>query len=206
MNSSDSVDFKACMEQATHFAAQLRIVHILYLVLLAFVADYVWMLSMRWRMVRSFPSHCRLTYVALTKSQPPGPFPWPICGNTFSLPNEKPWYYFEQLSKDYNSPLITFWLGRFVTSTRPSALRSLNRYRRPTVWINDAWAANELLVKKANIYNSRPRMLMFAELGVGQANLLHKYTYTKEQRERFRDLRKITHHGVGIQQVPCVDP
>jgi hypothetical protein len=133
MNSSDSVDFKACMEQATHFAAQLRIVHILYLVLLAFVADYVWMLSMRWRMVRSFPSHCRLTYVALTKSQPPGPFPWPICGNTFSLPNEKPWYYFEQLSKDYNSPLITFWLGRFVTSTRPSALRSLNRYRRPTI-------------------------------------------------------------------------
>jgi hypothetical protein len=44
-------------------------------------------------------------------------------------------------------------------------------------------------------------MLMFAELGVGQSNLLHKYTYTKEQRERFRDLRKITHHGVGIQQV-----
>lgn len=44
-------------------------------------------------------------------------------------------------------------------------------------------------------------MLMFAELGVGQSNLLHKYTYTQEQRNRFRDLRKITHHGVGIQQV-----
>jgi hypothetical protein len=69
------------------------------------------------------------------------------------------------------------------------------------VWINDAWAANEILVKRAGIYSSRPRMLMFAELGVGQSNLLHKYTYTKEQRERFRDLRKITHHGVGIQQV-----
>ena len=44
-------------------------------------------------------------------------------------------------------------------------------------------------------------MLMFAELMGGQWNLLHKYTYTKEQRERFRDLRKITHYGVGIQQV-----
>jgi hypothetical protein len=44
-------------------------------------------------------------------------------------------------------------------------------------------------------------MLMFAELMGGQYNLLHKYTYTKEQRERFRDLRKITHQGVGIQQV-----
>jgi hypothetical protein len=77
----------------------------------------------------------------------------------------------------------------------------LTRSRRPTIWINDAWAANEILVKRAGIYSSRPRMLMFAELGVGQSNLLHKYTYTKEQRERFRDLRKITHHGVGIQQV-----
>jgi hypothetical protein len=44
-------------------------------------------------------------------------------------------------------------------------------------------------------------MLMFAELMGGQWNLLHMYTYTKEQRERFRDLRKVTHHGVGIQQV-----
>jgi len=44
-------------------------------------------------------------------------------------------------------------------------------------------------------------MLMFAELMSGQMNLLHKYTYTKEQRERFRDLRRVTHQGVGIQQV-----
>ena len=67
-------------------------------------------------------------------------------------------------------------------------------------WINDAWAADELLVKRAGICCSRPRMLMFAELGVGQWNLLHKYTYTREQRERFRDLRKLTHQGVGVQQ------
>lgn len=44
-------------------------------------------------------------------------------------------------------------------------------------------------------------MLMFGELMNGQDNLIHKYTYTNEQRERFRVLRKITHHGVGIQQV-----
>lgn len=79
----------------------------------------------------------------------------------------------------------------------------MTNHRRPTIWINDAWAAHELLVKRAGIYCSRPRMLMFAELMSGQWNLLHKYTYTKEQRERFRNLRKITHHGVGIQQVSC---
>ena len=44
-------------------------------------------------------------------------------------------------------------------------------------------------------------MLMLAELMGGQNNLLHKYTYTREQRERFRDLRKLTHQGVGIQRV-----
>ncbi|KAH7379152.1 cytochrome P450 [Phaeosphaeria sp. MPI-PUGE-AT-0046c] len=168
MNVSNFTTSKSYEEQlhiVSHYVAQVRFVHVLSLLLFALIADYAWMLYMRWKM-------------------PPGPFPWPICGNTFSLPNDKPWYYFEQLSKDFNSPLITFWLGR-----------------RPTIWINDAWAANEILIKRAGIYSSRPRMLMFAEFGVGQANLLHKQTYTKEQRERFRDLRKITHHGVGIQQV-----
>jgi hypothetical protein len=41
-----------------------------------------------------------------------------------------------------------------------------------------------MLIKRAEIYSSRPRMLMFAELMGGQWNLLHEYTYTKEQRER----------------------
>jgi hypothetical protein len=116
MNSSDSVNLKASTEWARNFGAQIHIVHIVYLALLALVADYVWMLYMRWRMVRSFPSHHQ---PALTQAKPPGPFPWPICGNTFSLPHHKPWYYFEQLSKDFNSPVITFWVGRFVTSTHP---------------------------------------------------------------------------------------
>jgi hypothetical protein len=47
----------------------------------------------------------------LTFWQPPGPLPLPIVGNTFSLPENKPWIYFEQLSKSFNSPVITFWIG-----------------------------------------------------------------------------------------------
>ncbi|KAJ4305914.1 hypothetical protein N0V90_001447 [Kalmusia sp. IMI 367209] len=96
----------------------------------------------------------------------------------------KMWIYFEQLSKKYNTPLITYWIGR-----------------NPTVWINDAWAANELLDKRAGIYCSRPRMLVFAELGAGQNNLVNMITTTPEQRDRWRVQRKITHQGVGIQQV-----
>ena len=48
----------------------------------------------------------------LRSRMPPGPFPLPIVGNTYSLPENKPWIYFEDLSKQYNAPLITFWIGR----------------------------------------------------------------------------------------------
>lgn len=48
----------------------------------------------------------------LRSKMPPGPFPLPIIGNTFSLPDNKPWIYFEELSQKYKTPLITFWIGR----------------------------------------------------------------------------------------------
>ncbi|KAJ5669507.1 cytochrome P450 monooxygenase [Penicillium macrosclerotiorum] len=110
---------------------------------------------------------------------PPGPLPLPIIGNTHLLPPNKPWIYFEQLSKQYDSPLITFWTGR-----------------RPTIWICDAWAASELLDKRAAIYASRPRMVVFSELGAGQSNLVNMY-----YGDRWRLHRKLTHMGVGLQQV-----
>ena len=59
----------------------------------ALVLDYAHMLYLRSRM-------------------PPGPFPLPIIGNTWMLPDHKPWIYFEELSKKLNTPLITFWIGR----------------------------------------------------------------------------------------------
>ncbi|KAL1882471.1 hypothetical protein Plec18167_002887 [Paecilomyces lecythidis] len=110
---------------------------------------------------------------------PPGPLPLPIIGNTHLLPDCKPWIYFEQIAKKYKTPVITFWIGR-----------------NPTVWICDAWAASELLDKRAGIYASRPRMVVFGELGSGQSNLVTMY-----YGDRWRLHRRLTHMGVGLQQV-----
>ncbi|KAK3620601.1 hypothetical protein LTR56_023314 [Elasticomyces elasticus] len=126
----------------------------------------------------------------LHKKMPPGPIPLPIIGNTHLLPKVKPWYYFEQLSKQFDSPVITFWIGR-----------------NPTVWINDAQSASELLEKKAAVYSSRPRMVVFAELTDMQqssdpnAKVPGTNLVTMYYGERWRVHRKLTHQGVGLQQV-----
>ncbi|EPE02437.1 cytochrome p450 [Ophiostoma piceae UAMH 11346] len=120
----------------------------------------------------------------LRARMPPGPWPWPIVGNTYSLPATKPWLYFEELSQYYEVPLITFWIGR-----------------NPTVWINDAWCAHEILEKKAQIYASRPRMVVFGELGTGQTNLVTMRVRNNAERENWRVHRKLMHLGVGVQAV-----
>ncbi|EJT98951.1 cytochrome P450 [Dacryopinax primogenitus] len=120
----------------------------------------------------------------LHKKMPPGPMPWPIIGNTYQLPDEKPWILFEELAKKYKTQVLTFWIGR-----------------NPTVWICDAWAASDLLDKRAGIYSSRPHMVVFGALGTGQNNLV-----TMTYGERWRLHRKLTHMGVGLQQVRNYKP
>ncbi|KAG4422156.1 hypothetical protein IFR04_004662 [Cadophora malorum] len=133
---------------------------ILGLVLAVLAVDYAHMIYLHFKM-------------------PPGPFPLPIIGNTHLLPDTKPWIYFEEVAKQHDTNVITFWIGR-----------------NPTVWICDAWAASELLDKRAGIYASRPRMVVFGELGPGQTNLVSMY-----YGQRWRVHRKLTHMGVGLQQV-----
>lgn len=53
-----------------------------------------------------------------------------------------------------------------------------------------------MLEKRANIYSSRPRMVVFGELGTGESNLV-----TMKYGDRWRLHRKLTHHGVGVQAV-----
>ncbi|KAG8628544.1 hypothetical protein KVT40_004417 [Elsinoe batatas] len=111
---------------------------------------------------------------------PPGGFPLPIFGNHFALPKNKPWIVFERWAKQYNNPLITVWLGS-----------------RPTMVLNDAWVASDLLEKRAALYASRPTMVVMADVS-GQT---HVNQTTLPYGDRWRNHRKTMHTAVGSQAV-----
>lgn len=88
-----------------------------------------------------------LNVLILRRQLPPGPFPLPVFGNHYEIIRWRPWTQFEKWSQQYNSPMITIWLGS-----------------RPVILINDASTASELLENRADVYSSRPRMVSMAEL------------------------------------------
>jgi hypothetical protein len=107
----------------------------------------------------------------LRGKMPPGPFPLPIIGNVLQLPKRKCWYRFEDWAKAYNSPIITVWFGRW-----------------PTVILNDAWTASDLMDKRANIYSSRPTFQVPGRLMDGEKNNQTMLPYG----DRWRLHRKLT--------------
>jgi hypothetical protein len=50
-NFADGEAYGEALHGVSHYVSQVRVVHVLALLLLALGADYAWMLYMRWRMV-----------------------------------------------------------------------------------------------------------------------------------------------------------
>lgn len=99
--------------------------------------------AFQWRRARSYS---RL---------PPGPRPDWKGSNRDQIPKEKPWLYFERLGQQYPA-------GYFTVHTGP----------KPTIVLNSAKAAHELLDQRSNIYSSRPRFVVAGELMTGGDALL----------------------------------
>ncbi len=55
--------------------------------------------------------------------------------------------------------------------------------------------------RKLRIYASRPRMVVFGELGTGQNNLVTMRVRNPAERDHWRVHRKLMHVGVGVQAV-----
>ena len=100
---------------------------LLVLAIGAILADYVRILLQRRRL-------------------PPGPFPWPLVGNHFQVPQPRPWIAWEQWALEHNAPMMTLWIGR-----------------HPRIIINDAWVASDLMEKRADIWSSRPRIIAMGD-------------------------------------------
>jgi hypothetical protein len=108
----------------------------------------------------------RSWYVVKKKSNgfsfPPGPAAEPILGHLRIIPAENPEYYYQRLSKELNSDILSFSvLGQRV------------------IVLNSVEAAVDLLDKRGAKYCDRPRFVLFEQMG-WRGTLTVNYYQTSE--------------------------
>lgn len=79
---------------------------------------------------------------------PPGPAAEPILGHLRIIPADNPEYYFQQLSKELNSDILSF-----------------NVLGQPTIVLNSVEVAVDLLDRRGANYCDRPRFVLFEQMG-----------------------------------------
>ncbi|KAF8335162.1 cytochrome P450 [Amanita rubescens] len=95
-------------------------------------------------------------YLNRTRHQydlPPGPAPRLFSGSTYQIPSSEPWKAYAKWSQVYGSPLIHLLISG-----------------KPTIVINSARAAIDLLEARSNIYSDRPRSHVSASSSVPSQN------------------------------------
>jgi hypothetical protein len=94
----------------------------------------------------------RWWYIVKQKSKgfplPPGPAPEPILGHLRIIPSTNPEYYYQKLSKELNSDILSF-----------------NVLGQRVIVLNSVEAAVDLLDKRGAKYCDRPRFVLFEQMG-----------------------------------------
>ena len=112
-----------------------------------------------------------LTISFLAKSNrklPPGPKGYPIVGNTFQMPKDRPWLQFTEWAKQYGKdPIVVLLYSLDSMSVFTGDVYSITYCGTPFIILNTAQACFDLLDTTSNIYSDRPNWIMASEIMAG---------------------------------------
>ena len=90
-------------------------------------------------------------------SYPPGPPSWPIIGNLFDIPKEKPWITYTEMSKKYGRCNILDTTGSpRLNRESVGDVIYLRAFSKVIVVLSSYSAIKDLLEKRGEYYSDRP--------------------------------------------------
>ncbi len=88
---------------------------------------------------------------------PPGPPAWPIIGNFFDIPKDRPWIAYTDMSKKYGGRNILVTTGPpQLNSTSLGDIIYLRSFSKVIIVLSSLSAIKDLLEKRGEYYSDRP--------------------------------------------------
>ena len=111
---------------------------------------------------------------------PPGPKGYPLIGNLFDIPLDKPWIVYEEWSKTYGKSFITANASlQLCNWIFPGDMIYLNVLGQQFLILNSLEFTRDLFDKRSSNYSDRKQMTMMSELYVSSDSFHFKQTLPK---------------------------